>query len=247
MDAFTISAASGMRARLDSLEMLANNLANQSSPGFKPDRETYGLYAAAESRWPQDESSVQSPTVPVVERQWTDFRQGPIRQSGEAYDFALDGPGFFAVRSKLGDLLTRNGNFRLSPAGDLETQDGYAVLDERGQPIRLAPRQAIEVSPLGEIRQEGVVVSRLGIATVGDPNSLSKQGGTYFGITETLQFGRPANSSVYQGRLEGSTLAPAEGAVRLIHVLRQFESLTKAIQIHAEMNRRSDDVARVNA
>ncbi len=247
MDAFTISAASGMRARLESLEMIANNLANQSSPGFKPDRETYSLYVAPEARWAQDDSTVQSPTVPVVERQWTDFRQGPLRQSGDAFDFALDGPGFFAVRGEQGDLLTRNGNFRLSAAGALETQDGYSVLDDRSQPIRLTPRQAVEVSTLGEIRQQGVTAGRLGIVVVPDPNSLSKRAGTYFGMTDTARYGLPGNTAIYQGRLENSTLAPAEGAVRLVHVLRQFESLTKAVQIHAEMNRRSDDIARVNA
>jgi flagellar basal-body rod protein FlgF len=246
MDAFTISAASGMRARLESLEMIANNLANQSSPGFKPDRETYSLYIADEARRPLDESAVQSPTVPVVERQWTDFRQGALRQSGETFDFALNGPGFFAVRSANGELLTRNGNFRLSPSGALETQDGYAVLDDRRQPIRLDAKLSVEVSQQGEILQNGAPAGRLGIAAVTDPSALSKQAGTYFSMTNTAQFSRPAGTAVYQGRLENSNLPPAEGAVRLVHVLRQFESLTKAIQIHAEMNRRSDDVARLN-
>lgn len=246
MDAFTISAASGMRARLESLEMIANNLANQSSPGFKPDRETYSLYVAQEARWPQDESAVNSPTVPVVERQWTDFTQGSLRQTSEPFDVALDGPGFFAVRSARGDLLTRNGNFRLSPQGALETQDGYAVLDDQRRPIRLEPGRGADISQTGEIRQDGLVVARLGIASVGEPGVLSKLAGTYFSMTDTARFNPAPGPAVYQGRLENSGLSPAEGAVRLVHIMRQFESLTKAIQIHADMNRRSDDVARLN-
>ena len=226
--------------------MVANNLANQSSPGFKPDRETYGLYIAAEARWPQDDSAVNSPTVPVIEREWTDFAQGPLRQTGETYDFALDGPGFFAVRSERGELLTRNGNFRLSAAGALETQDGYAVLDDQHRPIRVTPGRPIDISQQGEVRQDGLVTARLGIARVDAPGVLSKVAGTYFSMTDTARFGAAEGTSVYQGRLEGSNLAPAEGAVRLVHIMRQFESLTKAIQIHAEMNRRADDVARLN-
>lgn len=245
MDAFTISAASGMRARLESLEMIANNLANQSSPGFKPDREMYSLHVAPEARQPQDESAVQSPTVPVIERHWTDFKQGTLRQTSEPFDVALNGPGFFAVRSTGGDLLTRNGNFRLSSTGALETQDGYAVLDDQRRPIRLNPGRSAEISLQGEIRQDGAVTARLGIANVPEPASLSKQAGTYFGMTDTARFGESAGAAIYQGRLESSNLQPAEGAVRMVHVLRQFESLTKAVQIHAEMNRRADDLARV--
>jgi len=246
MDAFTISAASGMRARLESLDMIANNLANQSTPGFKPDREMYGLYVAPEARWPQDESSVASPAAPVIERQWTDFRQGALRQTGEPFDLALNGPGFFLVRSQSGDLLTRNGNFRVSPAGILETQDGYAVLDVRKKTIRLNAGSSFEVSAQGEIRQDGTVVAQLGIADVADLRSLGKRAGTYFSMSEAVRFSSLQGSALYQGRLESSTLAPAEGAVRLVQIMRQFESLTKAVQIHAEMDRRSDEVARVS-
>lgn len=245
MDAFTISAASGMRARIESLELIANNLANQASPGFKPDREMYGLYLAAEARSAYDEGAVLSPTAPVVERNWTDFRQGTLRQTGQPFDLALDGPGFFVVLSDSGELLTRNGNFRLSPTGALQTQDGYSVLNEQRQPIELNPALPFEISQQGEIRQEGLPGPRLAIAEVPELPKLAKRGGTYFSMTDTARMSA-ARTSVYQGRLENSTMAPAEGAVRLIHVMRQFESLTKAIQIHADMNRRSDEIARVS-
>ena len=247
MDAFLISAASGMRARLESLEMLANNLANQSSPGFKPDREMYSLYAAPETSWPHDESTVPSPTAPVIEKHWTDFKQGALSQTSEPFDFALNGPGFFSIRSDRGELLTRNGNFRLSKSGALETHDGYAVLDDQRKPIILDPAKTVEVSQTAEIRQGGVVAARLGIARVPDQSVLLKQGGTYFRMTGAAARLEPSTeTAVHQGRLENSGHSPAEGAVRLVNILRQFESLTKAVQIHAEMNHRADEVARVS-
>lgn len=246
MDAFTISAASGLRARLESLEMIANNLANQASPGFKMDRETYSLYLAPEAQAPEDAGVVGSPTAPVIERHWTDYSQGTLRSTNESFDFALSGPGFFVVRSDRGELLTRNGNFRLTPAGQLETQDGYAVLNDRNQPIQLDPQAAAEITLNGDIRQGGQIVGRLGIVPPPDAAALSKQAGTYFQTSALPGFQQPAGTQIHQGRLEASNQHPAEGAVRLISVMRQFESLTKAIQIHAEMNRRGDEVARVS-
>ena len=114
MDAMSIAAASGMRSRMDSLEMLANNLANAATDGFKSDREGYGLYLAPEAAGA--ESSLPA-TLPVVERHWTDFGQGLLHSTGNALDLALSGKGFFVVGGPNGPLYTRNGSFRLSPAG----------------------------------------------------------------------------------------------------------------------------------
>lgn len=247
MDAFSISAASGMRARLESLEMIANNLANQSSPGFKADREFYSTYIAPEAQQPEDQDVVVSPTAPVIERHWTDLGQGAFRATSEPFDFALEGNGFFRVRGPQGELLTRNGNFRLTRTGQLETQDGFAVLDQAGQPINLNPNQAVGVSASGEIRQAGVVAASLGVVEGPGPAGLAKRAGTYFMLNPGTATAPAKDTRVHQGRLESSNLAPAEGAVRLIQVMRQFESLTKALQIHGEMNRRADDVARASS
>jgi flagellar basal-body rod protein FlgF len=227
--------------------MIANNLANQSSPGFKSDREFYSTYIAPEALLPEDQDVVRSPTAPVIERHWTDLGQGVLRATSEPFDFALDGPGFFRIRSPQGELLTRNGNFRLTRTGQLETQDGFAVLDQSGQPISLNPSQPIEVSAAGEIRQAGAAVASLAIVEGPGPAGLAKRAGTYFQLNPGAATGPATNTKIHHGRLENSNLAPAEGAVRLIQVMRQFESLTKALQIHGEMNRRADDVARASS
>src|SRR5947208_8328714 len=101
MDALTGAAASGLRARMESLDMLANNLANAETGGYKTDREFYNLYVAPEA------AAGESPTtMPLVERPWTDFSQGTIRQTGNSLDFALSGKGFFAVDGPTGPLYT---------------------------------------------------------------------------------------------------------------------------------------------
>ena len=246
MDALTVSAASGMRARIESLNMLANNLANQGSAGYKSDREFYSLYIADEALAGLEANAVPSPpTVPVIEKQWTDFSQGPLTETGNTLHFALSGKGFFTVQSPPGKLYTRSGNFHLSAGGRLETQEGYAVLKDDGRPVELDPQRAVDVSPLGEIRQDGNLVGRLGIVEFEQPLMLAKQSGTYFQLSGPADARTAGGATVVQGRLEGSNQSPAEAAVRLITVMRQFEMLQKAVQIGVEMSRRGDDVARV--
>ena len=114
MDALSIAAASGLRSRMETLDMLANNLANSTTGGFKLDREFYSLYVSAEAQ----ASSSDPTTVPVIEKQWTDFSQGLLVNTGNKLDMALSGKGFFTATAPSGPLYTRNGSFRLSPAGD---------------------------------------------------------------------------------------------------------------------------------
>src|ERR1700692_258268 len=117
MDPLTRAAASGIRAGLESLDMLANNIANSSSPGFKADREFYAVYLSAEAA--DSPGGTNPTTLPVVERQWTDFSQGSLMPTGNPLDLALNGQGFFVVQSANGPVFTRDGSFRLSQPGEL--------------------------------------------------------------------------------------------------------------------------------
>src|SRR6202035_4933850 len=120
MDPLISAAASGIRARLESLDMLANNIANSSPPGFKADRGFYGFYFSAEAA--DSPAGTSSTTLPVIERQWTDFSQGSLTPTGNALDLALNGQGFFVAQSPNGPVYTRDGSFRLSLQGELETR-----------------------------------------------------------------------------------------------------------------------------
>src|SRR5437588_11140907 len=125
MDPLTVSAASGLRSRMDTLELLANNLANAETSGYKSDREFYGLYASPEANNPlgADFASM----LPVVERQWTDFGQGSFQTTGNPLDVAISGPGFLAANGPTGPVYTRNGSMKLSHSGVLVTGDGYPL------------------------------------------------------------------------------------------------------------------------
>src|ERR1700739_1081221 len=102
MDPLTSAAASGMRARIESLDMLANNIANSSAPGFKADREFYNIYQSAEAA--ESPEGTTPSVLPVIERQWTDFTQGSLTPTGNPLDVALAGEGFFVASSPSGRL-----------------------------------------------------------------------------------------------------------------------------------------------
>src|SRR5579862_8121068 len=100
MDSISISAASGMRARMQSLELLANNLANVETGGFKADREFYSLYTGVEAT-ADPETGVMT-TLPVIQDHWTDLGQGDFHVTGNPLDFAIDGDGLFAIETPRG-------------------------------------------------------------------------------------------------------------------------------------------------
>src|SRR5271168_1294619 len=107
MDKLSAIAASGMRARMQELDMLANNLANTSSRGYKADREMYSLYSSSDASGAGDMAAT---TQPWIKSTWTDFSQGTVAPTGNPLDIALVGKGFLAVRGASGTLYTRNGS-----------------------------------------------------------------------------------------------------------------------------------------
>ncbi len=244
MDSITAIAAAGLRARVESLDLLANNIANASTGGYKADREFYSLYVAPEASENEPPS-----TMPLVEKPWTDLSQGVLQYTGGPLDLALSGKGFFAVNGPGGTLYTRNGSFQLDAKGQLAAQGGYPVRDTNGQPILLDAQREIEIDGDGSVRQDGTDVARIAVVDFADPTGLAKQGSNYFRAAGSAPVPeQAATASVEQGKLEGSNTGAAESAVRLMAVMRQFEALQKAAAVASDMNRKAiQEVARVGS
>lgn len=244
MDQVSVTAASGLQSRMEALDLVANNLANTTTGGFKLDREFYTLFTAA------DDSSAEgaATSLPLIQKQWTDFSQGVLTPTGSSLDLALSGKGFFAVNGPSGPLYTRNGSFQLSPSGELTTAEGYAVRDTNGQPIQTQSQAPIEVGTDGSITQSGAPLGQLQIVDFQDRTALQKLGNSYFSVNDPKKVPIPADdTTVQQGKVENSNVAPAESAVRLVGLMRQFEMLQKAITITTDMNKQAlTEVARVS-
>lgn len=248
MDALSISAASGMRARMESLDMLANNLANAGTAGYKNDREFYSLYSSADALSDASQTVEGAASAPVIESHWIDFAQGPLRATGNNLDLAIDGKGFFTVSSPNGPLYTRNGSFQLSPDGTLVNSDGYPILAANGGKIQSLNGAPLEITPDGNISQQGQLLGQIQPVAFSSPSAVNKRGANYFYQSDPNAAPTASAAPVYQGRLEDSNSGPAEGAIRLVGIMRQFEMLQRAAKIGAEMDRQSvEQVAKVTS
>jgi flagellar basal-body rod protein FlgF len=245
MDQLTTMAASGMRSRTEALDLLANNISNSATTGYKSDREFYNLYTSAEAN--------SQSTMPNIERNWIDFSQGMVKETGNPLDVALSGKGFLTADSPNGPLYTRNGSLKLSDKGILETADGYPVRANtpsgRIQAETGSGAGALQIQKDGSVVQDGQTLGVLTLADWAKPDALEKQSGAYFRLTDVnRQPSAPGGIEVLQGRLESSNASPAESAVQLVGVLRQFEALQKALSLGAEMNKKAvEDVARLGS
>ena len=223
--------------------MLANNLANAATSGYKKDSESYGLYISAAALADGADSDPVTANLPVIERNWTDFTQGTLQETGNPLDLALSGDGFFAVQGTQGPLYTRNGHFQVTAKGTLATVEGYPVLLSDGTALQADPLRPLRISSAGLITQNGQELGQLSLVRFNALDTLTKAGGAYYRTQQSPAVA--TGTEVLQGKLEGSNVNAPESAVRLINVMRQFEMLTKVVQINAEMNRKAtDEVAR---
>jgi len=241
MDPLTAIAASGLRSRLESLEMLANNVANASTAGYKTDREFYSLYLAPEANT--------DATMPLIESRWTDYSQGTLRTTGNPLDLALAGKGFFSVKGPSGPLYTRSGAFQIAANGTLVTSEGYPVRGAGGSVLKVPGASPLEISSDGTVRQDGAIIGQLEIADFTSTAGLVKQGNNYFRADQpSARAAAPPETAIRQGHLEESNTGSAEAAVRLIGVMRQFEMLQKAVALGTDMNQHAiQEVARVGS
>ena len=212
--------ADGAQAQSQRLDVIANNLANVDTAGFK--RELAIFQARYAESVQQGTSMPGSGSVDDIgggvslERTKTDFSPGPLRRTNLPTDLALAGEGFFAVRKGQETLLTRAGNFRVTANGDLVTQQGFPVLSEAKTPIVLIPGGGKwEITSSGAVMQDG---NSQDLAIV-KPNSLGdlvKTGENLFRPLAETQSVLPAQRSVSSGYLEMSGVQPTTEMVSLI-------------------------------
>jgi flagellar basal-body rod protein FlgF len=246
MDQTAVTAASGLRARMEALDMLSNNLANAATSGYKLDREFYTLFTGAEDDSADGSDSIK---LPQIQKQWTDFSQGTLQPTGSPLDLALSGKGFFSVTGPSGPLYTRNGAFKLSQSGVLTTTEGYPVNTTTGGTIQTASQNPLTVSSDGTVVQDGQPLGQIAVMDFTDRAVLQKMGTSYFTNGNSAAQPAPADSvTVEQGKIEASNVNASESAVQLVGVMRQFEMLQKAISVTTDMDKKAlDEVARVGS
>jgi len=230
---------------MQSLDLIANNLANASTNGYKRDQEFYGVYSSADSE--NSDSSGPDSTLPVIERQWTDFSPGLLQTTGNPMNVALSGSGFLAINGPNGPLYTRNGDLQVRPSGELTTAEGRTLRNSAGGTIQVAPGKSISIAPDGTVSQDGQSVGKIQVVNFKSTDSLQKMGNTCFQNTDVKNVPvDSAEAQVQQGKIEASNVPVAEGAMRLVGMMRQFEMLQKAVAVSNDMDTKTiQEVARV--
>ena len=220
-------AASGMLAEQVRQDQIANDLANASTPGYKADRSAQASFADLLLQNSQTGQTVGSLSMGAhVARIVTSLEQGPLQQTGDPLDIALQGDGFLAVDSGAGTRYTRNGQLSLDSQGRLMTVTGYLVLGTNGQPITATGARTpddISISQAGVVSVSGRTVGTLAVVSL---TGATKEGDTLF---TGAAGARPAGTTVAQGYLEGSGVEPARAMVDMIVSLRAYESSQRVL------------------
>jgi flagellar basal-body rod protein FlgF len=203
-------AASGMLAEQVRQNQIANDLANSSTPGYKADRSSQRSFSEMllhNTSTGQDIGTLG--TGVTIAQTTTDLDPAALRDTGEPLDFAVEGTGFFSVRTPQGVRYTRNGQFMRSPQGTLTDSKGNQVLGQNGRPVA--------------VRADGTVATDPGVFNI---TGVRKVGDSFFTGTAA---GR-ANGTVRNGALESSGTDPARAMIDMISSERSYEAGQKAIR-----------------
>ena len=270
MDKGIYTALSGGIAKGHEIELIANNLANANTPGFKRDTGTFNEYLT-ELRKPDDVRGVQREITaatlfegrPVGDKSfvemdsiYTDYRQGTVQHSGRDLDIALEGKGFLEVKTPAGVWYTRQGNLTVSADGRLVTNNGYPVLarggaqgegDAEGRVIRLGIGK-VEITSDGILKQNGQKVAQISLQEFQEDQWLEKVGNSYFRNTDPKNIkAETAATRVHQGYVESSNVNPIKEMTRLIEATRAYESHMQAVKTYQEIDLKSvNEIVRGN-
>jgi flagellar basal-body rod protein FlgF len=211
MDPGLYIAASGMLAEQVRQSQLSNDLANASTPGYKPDeaeQQSFGSLLLANTSTGQQIGTIN--TGVRIDKVVTDTSPATLSQTGQPLDFGIAGTGYFAVRTSSGIHYTRDGQFASNNKSQLVDQQGNLVLGQNGQPVSVSSKGTAPAAALGIFNVPNV----------------TKQGATYFSGAST---GR-AGGTVQQGELEASGVDPVQTMTDMISSLRAYQAGQSAIQ-----------------
>jgi flagellar basal-body rod protein FlgF len=202
--------------------VLANNVANADTPGFRAQRMVFA--EMVERRRDVAGPASARPTSYVQDRAtWREMEFGSIQQTGNPLDVAISGEGFFAVDTPRGERFTRAGRFSIGAEGRIVDIEGHPVLGATGQPLAVAPGDAgIEVLGDGTVRSENGPIGKLRIVRFENPQALLAEGNRNFDAVaeRAIPMERPG---LVQGAVEGSNVRPIMEMTRLTAELREFQ------------------------
>lgn len=219
-------ALSRQMALMRQLDTVANNMANANTPAYKGEQMMFREYLmkakSPDKTFGDKVSFVQD--VGLL-RNTSD---GPIAETGNPLDLALEGDGYFVIDTPQGPRYTRNGHFRLDEGGMMVTTEGYAVMQTGDQPVVFAPNESqVTISRDGTIATENGPIGKLKVVKFENDQTLQKAGaGLYETTSEATEMQRP---EVLQGMVENSNVQTVQEVTNMIEILRNYEGAQKLL------------------
>ena len=235
MNVSLYQAASALNANARWQEVISENMASASIPGFKKQELTFEAVRAGMLS-PNKAGGASSPVSLPATRTHLNFSPGDVRRTDGNTDFAIEGKGFFEVQLPSGNsAYTRDGEFKLNAQGQLVTKQGYLVMGEGGA-IQLdrSLSTGMTVAPDGTISQGAEIRGKLSVVAFNDPNLLTPTGGGFFLAKDPSVQTTESNSILRQGYLEGSNTSAVGEMANLITVMRAYEANQKVVQMEDE-------------
>ena len=232
-------ALSRLVAQSRALEVTATNMANANTPGFKAERTLF-------SDWLSKQAGADAPrggrTVSFVQDRATyrDQQAGTMQHTGNPFDLALGGDGYFSVDTPRGPRLTRAGRFTPMADGRIGDGEGNALLDTAGKPIRISSAdQHVTITADGTVSSENGRIGKIGVVRPSDPMRVTAEGArTFRADTDTVPVAQP---QVVQGAVEDSNVQPVLEMTRMMADLREFQFTTQFVQGEADRLQSSID------
>jgi flagellar basal-body rod protein FlgF len=239
MDIASSVAASRLVAQQRAMDVVAGNVANSNTPGYRAERVQF-------ADWLSSQSGADTPpggkTIAYTQDRatWRDQQAGTLTHTGNPFDLALSGDGYFTVNTARGPRLTRDGRFGPMPDGTIADGSGNAVLDNNGQPIQLGPTDTrITIAGDGTVSSQNGQLAKIGVVRPSDAMQLTAEGGTLFRSGSTTA--AVPGPGVVQGAVEGSNVQPVTEITRMMEGLREFQFVSQFVQAESDRQQSAID------
>lgn len=218
----TFIALSKQMALRSKMDIVANNVANTDTPGFMTQNMQFREYV-------EQPKGQEDPMSFIWDyQQFHSTEKGPIKQTGNTFDIALQGPGFFGVQGADGPLYTRAGDFNVNAQGTLVTPEGRPVMSQGGGQIQIpADAGNVTITEDGTISTDDGAIGQLMVQEFDNIQSLKPRGDNLY--TTDAEGQAAQNTRVLQGKLEGSNVSSVKQMSKMIEVSRSYQSVKSMI------------------
>ena len=224
------TALSGAVAAEQHLELIANNVANLVTTGYKAQHVTFEQLLAGEQTG-QPRSQVR------IGQGYSDMTEGTIKPTGAPLDVALRGPGFFVVKTEAGERLTRQGNFTHNSDGTIRLPQGHVLMGSSG-PIVARPDLPLQIDRYGRVLSDGLYIDTIRREAVDQQTDLSREGDTLWRATRG-DATYSVNTQLETGALEQSNVSAVAEMSRLVKCEREFEQYLHLLEVNRQLQQKA--------